>query len=276
MKRFLKAFTLIELLVVIAIIAILASIGFRSCSKVLGLGSSEANIVQQVDAADSRVVDLTGNTLTASQIRDLDARLKAHEEETSNQIAVVIAKSLGGNTLEALSLKIAEKGFNGKGLGTADKDNGVLLFFAMKERKLRIEVGHGLEGVLPDGMCGRIRDSEIVPYFKQGNYYTGISNGADKIIQAIKGEYRGTGRAASSGSSGEVGGYPLSLWVIGLIIVVVLIVVVLALGGLDNVGGGYGGSGYGRGGLFGGGDSGGGVFSGGGGSFGGGGASGGW
>jgi uncharacterized protein len=95
--------------------------------------------------------------------------LKAHEDETSNQIAIVVIDGLHGQDLEKLSFAIAEKGFGGKGLGTADKDNGVLVLVAIQDRKWRVEVGYGLEGPLPDVKADEIFQDLAVPEFKQ-NY----------------------------------------------------------------------------------------------------------
>ncbi len=87
--------------------------------------------------------------------------------------------------MEETSYEIAEK----NGIGQKSKNNGVLLFVVMNDRKMRIEVGYGLEGALPDALAGQIIRKEITPYFKQAKYYEGINAGVDAIISATKGEY---------------------------------------------------------------------------------------
>jgi uncharacterized protein len=125
------------------------------------------------------------STLTSSQITTLETKLSNFEKETSNQVVVYIIAALNGESLEETSYEIAEK----NGIGQKSKNNGVLLFIAMNDRKMRIEVGYGLEGALPDALAGQIIRKEITPYFKQAKYYEGINAGVDAIISATKGEY---------------------------------------------------------------------------------------
>lgn len=132
-----------------------------------------------------RVIDQT-NTLATNTILELTKILKAHEKETSNQIAVLIIPSLEGEILEDYSHKVATTW----GLGQKNKNNGVLLLIAKKDRKLRIEVGSGLEGSLTDATSSRIIRNEITPEFKKGNFDQGVKNGIEKIILSIKGEYK--------------------------------------------------------------------------------------
>lgn len=130
------------------------------------------------------VTDETG-TLTSSQITSLETKLSDYEKETSNQVVVYIIATLGGESLEETSYEMAEK----NGIGQKSKNNGVLLFIVMNDRKMRIEVGYGLEGALPDALAGQIIRKEITPYFKQSKYYDGINAGVDAIISATRGEY---------------------------------------------------------------------------------------
>jgi uncharacterized protein len=169
-------------------------------------------------------------------------------------------------------------------VGRQKLDNGLLLFVFVKERKLRIEVGYGLEGAVPDALAKRIIDETIVPRLRQGDPAAGLEAGIDALIAATRGEYKGERRSRSRP--------PGALGVGFLIFLIVLMIVLSRLGraaswSYDHNGwhrrGGWGG-GWGAGGGWssggggggGGGDSGGGGFSGGGGSFGGGGASGDW
>ncbi|HYF67119.1 MAG TPA: TPM domain-containing protein [Ohtaekwangia sp.] len=126
------------------------------------------------------------HVLSASAIDALEVMLKQHEDSTSNQIAVLIIPSLDGEVLEEFSLRVAHDEWK---LGQKDKDNGVLLLIAVEDRKMRIEVGEGLEGVLPDVITSRIIRNEIAPHFRSQNYEQGVTAGVDAIIQAIGGEY---------------------------------------------------------------------------------------
>ena len=224
------------------------------------------------------VTDETG-TLSADELSGLRSRLKSFEDSTTNQVVVYIIKSLQGNPIEMLSYDIAAK----NGIGQKGKSNGVLLLIAMAEKQLRIEVGYGLEGALPDALCGRIIEDEIKPEFRNGNYFEGISNGIDAIIMATRGEYKP--EKSNKGFGGCIGPGLFVALIFGFIFIMIVIEIIKGIFGFGRVfsgskksksgwnsggwwwGGGSGGSGSG--GSFGG-------FSGGGGSFGGGGASGSW
>lgn len=126
------------------------------------------------------------HVLSASAIDALEVILKQHEDSTSNQIAVLIIPSLDGEVLEAFSFRVAHDEWK---LGQEGKDNGVLLLIAVEDRKMRIEVGEGLEGVLPDAIASRIIRNEIAPHFRSQNYEQGVTAGVEAIIRAIGGEY---------------------------------------------------------------------------------------
>jgi uncharacterized protein len=224
------------------------------------------------------------DTATEDQIVALSSDLAA---QTGAQVVVVTVTSLGGRPLEEYSLAL----FRSWGIGDAQKDNGVLLLVAYDDRKLRIEIGYGLEGRINDAKAGRIRDNDILPYFKQGDYLTGIRNGYFTLLAEVAAEYPGItispypesgGTDNPSGTTSE----PMSplmqtLLFIGVIVLLlidwiflhgaitraILFSMVFRRGG-GSFGSGGGGSSSGGGG--------GGGFSGGGGSGGGGGASGGW
>jgi uncharacterized protein len=132
-----------------------------------------------------RVTDYT-DTLSANAISTLNKKLADFEEQTTNQIAVLIIPTLEGDNLEDYSIRLADKWK----VGQKGKDNGVILLIVKGDRKIRIEVGYGLEGVLPDGLAGQIIRENIAPHFLRGNFYSGIEEGVSKIIAAIKGEYR--------------------------------------------------------------------------------------
>ena len=140
--------------------------------------------VASQDKIKTYVTDKTG-TLTSTQIKSLESKLAAFEKETSNQLVVWMEPSLDGNSVEDRSYELAEQ----NGIGQKDKNNGVLLYIAKNDRKLRIEVGYGLEGALTDALSSQIIRKEITPQFKKGNFFEGINAGVDAIIQATKGEY---------------------------------------------------------------------------------------
>jgi uncharacterized protein len=138
----------------------------------------------EVPFLSGRVNDLA-EILSPSTVRDLEQLLKSHQDSTSNQVAILTVRSLEGEEIESYALRVAESWR----LGQKGKDNGVLLLIARDERKVRIEVGSGLEGDLPDITCGQIIRHEIVPRFKKGDYDGGTRAGTEAILAAIKGSY---------------------------------------------------------------------------------------
>ncbi len=206
--------------------------------------------------------------LSSTQERQLEQALLQYEGESSNQIVVATLPSLEGENLEDVTISM----FESWNLGQKGKDNGVLLAIFKNERKIRIEVGYGLEGALPDITAGQIIRNDITPYFKQGRWYEGVVAGLQGIIAATAGEYKGTGARQSKGRKQNSSPFGL--------IFPIIIFLLLGRGRMGGMGGFFLGSMLGstmRGGGFGGGSGfGGGGFSGGGGFGGGGGASGGW
>ena len=209
------------------------------------------------------------NVLSAGTKAELEMMLKAERDSTSNQIAVLIIPSLNGEILEEYALKVAHDKWK---LGDEKKDNGVLLLIVIDDRKVRMEAGYGLEGVLTDALSSRINRNEIAPLFRQGDYDGGVKAGVTAIIQAIKGEYKNDEPNQIRRKSKRS---PL-----GTIAIIIVIIIIAALRKRGGGGGGYWSSGGGfmgpiGGGGFGGGGSSGGDFGGGGG-FGGGGSSDSW
>lgn len=123
--------------------------------------------------------------LKADERAQLEQKITAFASSTSNEIAVVTVPNLGGDTVENFATKLFEEWKIGK----AKKDNGVLLLISRDDRKLRIEVGYGLEGALTDAQSYWIIQDVIKPQFKAGNYYGGIDGGVSKIMAATQGEY---------------------------------------------------------------------------------------
>jgi uncharacterized protein len=232
------------------------------------------NIIAKPNPA-TLVTDVAG-VLTPEQKQALEKKLVAIDDSSSNQIAVVIIPTLDGYPKEEYATKL----FRDWGIGNKKTNNGVLLLVAINDRQIRIEVGYGLEGAIPDITALNIIDNDIKPAFKAGNYYEGINKATDNIAKAAVGEYK-VAKAKKSKSKGS-GGF-----------LIILIIIFLILrsgrgGGGSNIGGGgfsdvatglllgsiLGGGGRGGGGGYGGGGGGFGGF--GGGSSGGGGAGGSW
>ncbi|HWA46915.1 MAG TPA: TPM domain-containing protein [Dongiaceae bacterium] len=225
-----------------------------------------------IPALTGRVVDQAG-ILSSSDEASLSGKLAALEKKTTIQLVVVTLSSLQSRTIEEWGLALGR----GWGIGQAGKNNGVLLIVAPKERELRIEVGYGLEGDLPDATADSIIRNVIVPRFKAGNMVGGINDGVDAIGRALAGEPLAlpTSRPASKKES------PIGAVAVLFFLVFIFIVSHVRYGRRRRPGGYYPAGWYwssGSGGPRSSGWSsgGGGGFSGGGGSFGGGGASGRW
>jgi uncharacterized protein len=131
----------------------------------------------------ARVTDLTA-TLSDAQRNELEGKLAAFEAKKGSQLAVLLVPSTQPETVEQYSIRVAEQWK----LGRKGVDDGVLLLIAKNDRKLRIEVGRGLEGALPDAIAKRIIDEYLVPPFKQGDFKGGINAAVDRIIKVIDGE----------------------------------------------------------------------------------------
>lgn len=251
----------------------------------------------------SRITDLT-QTLSADQQAQLDSKLAAFEQQKGSQIAVLILPSTQPEDIAQYSIRVVEKWK----IGREKVDDGMLILVAKDDRKIRIEVGYGLEGAIPDLIAKRVINEIISPQFKQGNFYGGLDAGVDKLIGLINGEPL-PAPAASNASGNDIenllpillfGGLISGLvlrsilgtfagsfvnggllgavvWLLGLafgaaiILAIVAFLFTLMMGGRGI--GGYGGVPMGGGGWSGGGSS---SWGGGGGDFGGGGASGDW
>src|SRR6266852_1448878 len=146
-----------------------------------GLVSARAEVA--VPPLHARVTDLTG-TLTGSQIQALDARLRDFERDKGSQIAVLILPSTQPETIEQYSIRVADAWK----IGRTNADDGVILVVAKNDRKLRIEVGRGLEGAIPDAIAKRVVSDVIAPHFRANDFYGGIAAGADALAKLIEGE----------------------------------------------------------------------------------------
>jgi len=255
----------------------------------------------------ARVTDLTA-TLTSDQRAALEQKLAALEARKGSQVAVLLVPTTQPETVEQYAIRV----FDQWKLGRKGMDDGVLLLVAKNDRKLRIEVGYGLEGAIPDAIARRVMDEDIVPLFKRGNFYGGISAGTDRVSKLIEGESMPPPKRATAPGSGwstetyfigfiilamasqllhsllgrflgagvagvaaGIVGYVLAGLTAAVIIGLIAFVISLFIGAAGRHGSGWssGGNWSSGGGRW---SSGGGGFSGGGGSSGGGGASGSW
>jgi len=224
---------------------------------------------------DRRINDYAG-ALTPAQRDVLEQKLIQREHGASNQVVVAIFRSLDGESLEDFSIRLAQAWRVGqKGL-----DNGVIFLVFVDDRKMRIEVGYGLEANLTDAVSSSILRDVVAPRFREGRIADGISAGLDAIDQAIAGTYRQPVRSARPKQSIDPFTLLLLVFVFGGLGMAIIPALFYRSGrraGWTGGGAGWGGPYIGGGGWSGGsGSSDSGGFSGGGGSFGGGGSSGSW
>lgn len=231
------------------------------------------------------VNDFTG-TLSADQQQALETKLVRYDDTTSNQVAIVIIPTTGDYPIADVATRLGRDW----GVGNKKTNNGVVLLVAKDDRKVFIAPGYGLEGAIPDITARHIIEEQILPNFREKDFYRGLDYGTDAIMKAAAGEYKvpeGYGRRGEGDTEGLVG------------VFVILLIVIIFIAVLARKGGGGGGSfmsrrgyrnwsgpstvffppsgfGGGSGGGFGGGGGGGGFGGFGGGSFGGGGAGGSW
>lgn len=227
-----------------------------------------------------RLVTDAAGVLTPEQVATLEQKLVALDDSSSNQIAVVLIKTLDGVAIE----DYAQKLFREWGIGNKKTNNGVLIIAAIDDRKMWITVGYGLEGAIPDITASSIYRNEMAPAFKEQNYYEGINNAINALSKAAVGEYKTKRAPAKSGKGNSI---------ITFLFILFVVLMIVLRGGGGRGGGmvsrrGFGnvaeavlwssllGGGSRGGGGFGGGDSGGGFGGFGGGSSGGGGAGGSW
>ncbi|MCZ4245431.1 TPM domain-containing protein [Pedobacter punctiformis] len=232
----------------------------------------------------STLVNDYAGVLSSTQKQGLEQKLVAFDDSSSTQIAIAIIKSVGDYDINEYAVELGRKW----GVGQSGKNNGIMIVVAVGDRKISIQTGYGVEGALPDIYAKRIIENDIKPYFKAGDYYSGLDAGTTSIIKYTRGEYKNDNPGISSGKGGSGS-------IVIIIIIVIVIIILMRKGGGGNgevigsrgasnalfwallFGGGGRGNGGGFGGFGGGSSGGGGGFGGfGGGSFGGGGSSGSW
>lgn len=244
------------------------------------------SFAQQIPAKPDppRLVNDFANVLSEQEKAALENKLKFFDDTTSIQLAIVTVKTLDGYPIEEYALRILREW----GIGNKATNNGALIVAAIDDRQIRIETGYGLEGAIPDITANQIITYDIVPNFRSANYYQGLDQAANSIIEAAKGEYTAPEGYANRGE--KDGRIPL----MAIVFFIILIFILANRGGgkggggfmsrrgyRDGMGplifpGGIGSRGWGGGGFGGGGFGGGGFGGFGGGSGGGGGASGRW
>jgi uncharacterized protein len=160
---------------------LLASLG--AAGPAWAAAPAAAPALQPIPKLEARVTDLTG-TLTAGEQADLEQKLRAFEARKGAQIAVLVVSTTQPEDIEQYSIRVVDQWK----LGRAKPDDGVLVLLAKDDRATRIEVGYGLEGALTDATSNRIIDETMIPLFRQGQYYAGLSAGVDQIIRVVDGE----------------------------------------------------------------------------------------
>jgi uncharacterized protein len=222
------------------------------------------------------------NVISSATETQLNQRLENFERESSSQLVVtVFPKMESDSSIEDYTQRLAQSW----GVGTKEKNNGAVLFVYIQDRAMFLQVGYGLEGVLPDAIAKRIIEDEIKPHFRNGNFDAGLTAGVDAMIKATRGEYKGTGRTVAQSRGANERRTPPVLGILMFLIFIFIVFQSISSSRSGTYygprgrrhrsggwGGGFGGGGFGGGGFGGGG----GGFSGGGGSFGGGGAGGKW
>ncbi|MEP3226497.1 MAG: TPM domain-containing protein [Parasphingorhabdus sp.] len=262
----------------------------RSLLLLILCAATTPAIAQNFPELTGRVVD-QADLLSPAQEAAITSKLEGLENTTTRQFVVATINDLEGYDIADYGYQLGRAwGIGQDGDGETEKDNGIILLVAPNERKVRIEVAYGLEGIMTDALSSIIIQNSILPRFREGNMAAGIEAGVDQVLlQLVLPEEEARANAAQAATlqrersnSGESG---LAIFWIIVIIVIIFISISNSRGGRRYRGGsgpvviwgGGGSSGWGgSGGGFGGGGFGGGGFSGGGGSFGGGGASGGW
>jgi uncharacterized protein len=247
------------------------------------LSIGRAAAAESLPTVPTRYFNDYANVVSPATVDQLNTALENLEKESSNQILVVIyPKMETASSIEDFCHRI----YASWHVGQKGRNNAAVLFIFVQNHQMRIETGRGLEGALPDATCEDIIEDQIAPHFKQGDYDGGVTAGVTAMIQATKGEYKGSGRTVNQDQQGrntETAGISFgTIWLIFIIFWIIFSffrrrgtmftgVGPIFFGGFGGGGGGFGGGG---GGGF---SGGGGGFSGGGGdSGGGGGASGGW
>jgi len=155
------------------------------------------------------------NLLSPVEKSSLEEKLIKYSDTTSTQIVVAIIASTEGEYINYLATNWAHKWE----IGQKKEDNGVFVLLARDDRRINISTGYGVEHLLTDKICSRIINNDIIPYFKQNNYYGGLNNGTDSIFKVLTGEYQGT-RESSSGE------FPVAVIIFLIFVFIILIIAI--------------------------------------------------
>jgi uncharacterized protein len=192
-----------------------------------------------VPALQARVTDIA-NVLSGSDRNQLEQKLANYEQRTGHQFAVLLIPSLEGESLEEYSMRVVETWR----LGDKRRDDGLLVLLALQERMIRIEVGYGLEGAVPDALTARVREQYMVPAFRRGDFSGGLNAGLEALIKAAEGEAVEAPTSTTSLPDFEVRRETMP-WVVGLLLFVNVVLQRLArpvrvvLGGVIGAALGY-------------------------------------
>lgn len=172
--------------------------------------------------------------LGRQEVVQLGRKLSQYAKETTIQIVLVTEASLNGDDDFNRAFAIKDKWRP----GSAENDNGILVYVAKEERKVRIVTGYGTEGFLPDALAKRIIDNIIVPEFRNGNFYAGLDKATDAIMQLGRGEDYANVERTQSGRKSE-GGIPIGLIILGVIVLIIIFSSIANRGDDDDDDGGY-------------------------------------
>lgn len=197
---------------------------------ILALFSAQAQDIPQKPNPPRLVNDLA-NQLSPTEESQLEQKLVAYNDSTSSQIVIAIIPTIGDYPIADYAFKLGREW----GVGQKDKDNGIVLLWAPKERKIFIATGYGLEGAIPDAIAKRIISQVITPRFKQNQFYQGLDEGVDMIFKYATGEYKADPK--EDDSNGE--SFPPIL----VFLVVFVIILIIIFRNRNNRGGGGGGRG---------------------------------
>src|SRR5476651_1660779 len=191
---------------------------------------------QDIPAKSNTLVTDYTNTLTPEEKALLERKLTVYYDSTSNQIAVVIMKTIGGADINNFTANLGRAW----GVGEKGKNNGIVLLIAKDDRKLSIQTGYGAEGAVPDAATHDIITNDLTPRFKNNDYYGGIDAATDDLMKLMKGEFKPDARTNNNGDDG--GGFPFGAVIVIVIIVVVIIIRIRGGGGGGHIIGGRGGA----------------------------------